>query len=94
MDIVYNPNNEMNPLLWGPQMWNILHIISFNYPNEPTSTDKKNYYNFITNLQNILPTYKVEIINTVDRIGSTIAKISNVIILDDEHITVVKATII
>lgn len=41
MDIVYNPNNEMNPLLWGPLMWNILHIISFNYPNEPTSNDKK-----------------------------------------------------
>ena len=38
MDIVYNPNNEMNPLLWGPMMWNMLHIISFNYPIYPSNT--------------------------------------------------------
>jgi hypothetical protein len=50
---------------------------------------------FITyNLQNLLPTYRVKIINTMDRLGTTVTKIETVIILDDENITVVKAIII
>ena len=51
---------------------------------------------FITyNLQNLLPTYKVKIINNMTvRTGSTIAKVETVVILDEENITVVKAIII
>lgn len=51
---------------------------------------------FITyNLQNLLPTYKVKIMNNMTvRTGSTITKVETVVILDEENITVVKATII
>ncbi len=50
---------------------------------------------FITyNLQNLLPLYTVKIINTVDRLGSTITKYETVIILDENSNIVVKAKII
>lgn len=45
----------MKPTLWGPHMWYILHIITFDYPNNPTSFDKIAYRDFFTNLKNILP---------------------------------------
>lgn len=41
--------------IWGPAVWHMLHTISFNYPVNPTNTDKKNYRNFILSLQNVLP---------------------------------------
>jgi hypothetical protein len=41
--------------IWGPLAWTFLHTISFNYPVNPTTKDKKNYRNFILNLQNVLP---------------------------------------
>ena len=41
--------------VWGPSMWHYLHTMSFNYPINPTIADKKNYRDFIINLQNVLP---------------------------------------
>jgi|TARA_R110002153_G_scaffold197838_3_gene351382 hypothetical protein len=41
--------------IWGPPLWHFLHVISFNYPVHPTTTDKENYKKFIINLKNILP---------------------------------------
>ena len=41
--------------VWGPSMWHYLHTMSFNYPVNPTEKDKKNYRNFVLNLQNVLP---------------------------------------
>ena len=41
--------------IWGPSMWHYLHTMSFNYPINPTDDDKRNYRNFIINLQNVLP---------------------------------------
>ena len=41
--------------VWGPSLWHYLHIMSFNYPVEPTNQDKINYRQFILNLQNVLP---------------------------------------
>ena len=51
----YNSNNGFSTLIWGPCAWLFLHSISFNYPVNPTKNDKKNYKNFILNLQNVLP---------------------------------------
>ena len=48
-------NNGFLTSVWGPPFGFILHIISFNYPVNPTETDKKNYYNFIMSLKHILP---------------------------------------
>ena len=41
--------------VWGPGMWHYLHTMSFNYPVSPTKEDKKHYFDFIINLQYVLP---------------------------------------
>ena len=51
----YNSGDGMLTTVWGPSMWHYLHIMSFNYPINPTKLDKKNYRDFIINLQNVLP---------------------------------------
>ena len=45
----------MDPTVWGPHLWFVMHTMSFNYPKEPTPNDKQNYYNFFYNLTTILP---------------------------------------
>ena len=45
----------MNQNIWGPQMWFVLHTITFNYPIKPTETDKTNMNNFFLSLKPILP---------------------------------------
>jgi len=51
----YESNDGMMTAIWGPPLWHTLHIISFNYPVKPTKEQKINYYNFYSNLINILP---------------------------------------
>lgn len=41
--------------VWGPTQWHMLHTISFNYPINPTKTDKKYYKQYLLNLQYTLP---------------------------------------
>ena len=41
--------------VWGPPMWHYLHTMSFNYPVNPTASDKRNYRSFILGLQHVLP---------------------------------------
>ena len=53
-----NQNNGFMTSIWGPAIWHFLHIISFNYPIEPNKEQKKNYYNFVMSLKNILPCKK------------------------------------
>lgn len=45
----------MNQNIWGPHLWFVLHTITFNYPVQPNSDDKRNYKNFLLSLQYILP---------------------------------------
>lgn len=51
----YLSNEGMLTSVWGPSLWHFLHTISFNYPTHPTCEQKKNYKNFILQLQHILP---------------------------------------
>jgi len=51
----YSSGDGMLTTVWGPSMWHCLHTMSFNYPISPTNKDKRNYRNFILNLQNVLP---------------------------------------
>ena len=51
----FNSGDGMLTSVWGPSMWHYLHIMSFNYPVNPTPEDKKNYRNFVLNLKNVLP---------------------------------------
>ena len=45
----------MQPKIWGPPMWFTLHSISFFYPDKPTATVKRRYYDFFHNLQYVIP---------------------------------------
>ena len=45
----------MNPEIWGPHYWFVLHTITMNYPLNPTQVTKKKYYDFIQNLPLFLP---------------------------------------
>lgn len=51
----YNSGDGMLVSVWGPSLWNSLHIISFNYPIHPRLEDKKHYRDFILNLEYVLP---------------------------------------
>jgi hypothetical protein len=51
----YNAGDGMITSAWGPAIWHSLHMMSFNYPVNPTSEDKRNYRNFVLNLRHILP---------------------------------------
>jgi len=47
-----------NNNVWGPPAWTFLHTITYNYPENPSDNDKKNYHNFFMNLQHVLPCEK------------------------------------
>lgn len=51
----YNNGDGMLTSVWGPSIWHYMHTMSFNYPVNPTSNEKKHYMNFIKNLQFTLP---------------------------------------
>jgi hypothetical protein len=51
----YNSSDGMVTRIWGPPLWHFLHTMSFNYPVDPTSEDKKYYRNFIFSLEYVLP---------------------------------------
>ena len=51
----YNSGDGMLTTVWGPAQWHFLHTMSFNYPVNPTPQDKKNYRDYIINLQYVLP---------------------------------------
>jgi hypothetical protein len=45
----------LDPKIWGPHYWFVLHTIALNYPLHPNETSKKKYYDFIQNLPIFLP---------------------------------------
>jgi hypothetical protein len=51
----YNSGDGMVTYIWGPPMWHSLHTITFNYPNNPTKEQKKQYLKFFTNIKDVLP---------------------------------------
>jgi len=51
----YKSGDGMLTSVWGPSLWHYLHIMSFNYPNNPTLLQKNKYKQFVLNLQHTLP---------------------------------------
>jgi hypothetical protein len=45
----------LNPKVWGPHYWFVLHTIALTYPLHPNETIKKKYYDFISNLPIFIP---------------------------------------
>jgi hypothetical protein len=50
---------ELEPSVWGPHYWFVLHTIAFNYPLKPNEVAKKKYYDLISNLPLFLPGIKI-----------------------------------
>ena len=48
-------NTFLDPKIWGPQFWFVLHTMALTYPLTPNDTTKKKYYDFIQNLPLFLP---------------------------------------
>lgn len=51
----YNNSDGMLTTIWGPSLWHFLHTMSFNYPNNPTKTQKREHKKFLLSLKHILP---------------------------------------
>jgi hypothetical protein len=45
----------LDPTVWGPFYWFVLHTITLSYPLNPTDTTKKKYYDLVQNLPLFLP---------------------------------------
>ncbi len=45
----------MQTIKWGGGLWVGLHCMTYNYPLEPTQSDKDNYKNFFESLKHMLP---------------------------------------
>jgi len=46
---------RLEPNVWGPQYWFVLHTIALTYSTRPNETIKKKYYDFIHNIPLFLP---------------------------------------
>lgn len=46
---------NLNPDIWGPHYWFMLHTIAFHYPRHPNDVTKKKYYDFISNIPLFIP---------------------------------------
>ena len=51
----YNSGDGMLTNVWGPSLWHYLHVMSFNYPNNPTKLQKHKYKQLLQNFQYTLP---------------------------------------
>lgn len=51
----YNSGDGMLTHVWGPSLWHSLHVISFNYPIEPTIQQKQQYLSFMKSVGTVLP---------------------------------------
>ena len=49
----------MDPTVWGPSYWFVLHTIAFNYPQHPTTIQKKIHYRLVHNLHEFLPSKSI-----------------------------------
>ena len=45
----------LDPKIWGPFYWFVLHTIALTYPAHPNEVIKKKYYDFIQNLPLFIP---------------------------------------
>jgi len=49
----------LDPKIWGPPYWFVLHTIALSYPANPNNVIRKKYYEFYQNLPLFLPIEEV-----------------------------------
>ena len=50
---------HLDPKVWGPHYWFLIHTIAMTYPHHPNAVTKKKYYEFIQNLPLFLPVEEI-----------------------------------
>ena len=55
----YSYSKNLDPKVWGPHFWFVIHTITLTYPEHPNNITKRKYYDFIMNLPLFLPNEKV-----------------------------------
>ena len=55
----------LNPTIWGPHFWFVLHTIAITFPHSPNEVTRRKYYDFIQNIPLFLP---------VEEIGNTFSQ--------------------
>ena len=51
----------MDPIVWGPKLWFVIHTFALNYPDNPTYEDKRVMEEFFNNLKWSIPCEKCRI---------------------------------
>jgi hypothetical protein len=51
----------MDPKVWGPKLWFMIHTVALNYPNNPSYQDKRNHEDFFNNLVFTIPCDKCRV---------------------------------
>ena len=51
----YDSKDGMQPSIWGPTFWFTIHLVSFNYPVQPTKAQKKAYRQWMKAIGKVLP---------------------------------------
>ena len=55
----------LDPKIWGPHYWFVLHTIALSYPQDPTEVIRKKFYDFYQNLPLFIP---------IEEIGNNFSK--------------------
>lgn len=55
----------LDPKVWGPHYWFVLHTIALSYPVKPNETARKKFYDFYQNLPLFIP---------IEEIGNNLCK--------------------
>jgi len=50
---------SLDPNIWGPHFWFVLHTLAISYPHHPNAVTKKKYYELIQNLPLFIPTESI-----------------------------------
>ena len=45
----------LEPKIWGPHYWFVLHTIALSYPQNPNEVTRKKFYDFYQNLPLFMP---------------------------------------
>lgn len=51
----------MDPNIWGPKLWFMIHTIALNYPDNPTYQDRRSHEEFYNSLKYVIPCEKCRI---------------------------------
>ena len=52
------PYKNINPEIWGPNLWKFLHFLTLSYPENPSEEEQNRVFDFLTSLHEILPCEK------------------------------------